>query len=507
MKISKLVNSRDGWKRKAKCRGSVIRGLRKASVAHKKRQAQDQRAIRLLEDEVAELRIALNARGCAVESATAMDHKTLCVLIVVCGIVSFRSVPRILQVFQPLLWAKIRIPHFTSVIHWTLRVGIAIFNQVSAIVEPMCFQLLHQWAAIIDCSIDIGTRKALVVLRVPLRALQDKQGAIGPRDCECIGLEISHTWDGPLVSAALTKILEKTGIPSVIVKDGGTDLNKGVRIYCAKRPAQKIHTVDDIGHFAANALKALFATSKSFMKFLKLTSRAASQIRQTNLAWLLPPKIRGKGRFLGITEVAEWARKILDLIGRRNKTEDNSDLAKARKIFTGLAKLRPFLNRFCQTCSITELFLELMKTRGLNETTYIEAKDVVAKLPERSIVRIRLSAWLEKHIHIHRALAIGQLPLPVSTDAIESLFGKFKTVIQRNPQAELNRLIYVIPLLCGNHSPSDIDLALKNCSHPAMLNQIENAVPPTLRQQRSEKFKKRSLPVPKSGMSVGLQTR
>jgi hypothetical protein len=91
-----------------------------------------------------------------VESGTVIELKTLCVLIVICGIVSFRSVPRILQVFQPLLWAIVRIPHFTSVIHWTLRVGIAIFNQVSTIGEP--------WAAIIDCSIDIGTRKALVVL-------------------------------------------------------------------------------------------------------------------------------------------------------------------------------------------------------------------------------------------------------------------------------------------------------------------------------------------------------
>ena len=59
----------------------------------------------------------------------------------------------------------VRIPHFTSVIHWILRVGIAIFNQVSTITEP--------WVAIIDCSIDIGTRKALVVLRVPLSALQN----------------------------------------------------------------------------------------------------------------------------------------------------------------------------------------------------------------------------------------------------------------------------------------------------------------------------------------------
>ena len=497
MKTSKLVNTRDTWKRKAKRRGSAIRGFQKAANAHKKRQAQDVRKIRRLEAEVAELRRALDARGCPMESGSAIPYRTLCVLIVVCGIVSFRSVPRILQVFQPLLRTMVRIPHFTSVIHWTLRVGIAIFNQVSTINEP--------WVAIIDCSIDIGTRKALVVLRVPLSALRNKKGSIGPRDCECIGLEISPTWNGPLVSDALTGIFEKAGTPSAIVKDGGSDLNKGVKLFCAKRPQQIIYTVDDIGHFAANALKALFAKSKPFIEFLKVTSTAAARIRQTNLAWLLPPKLRSKGRFQGITEVAKWAHKILDHIGGKGNAGDNSDLGEARKIFAGLDTLRPFLYRFCHTCSHIELFLELMKTHGLNEITYIRAKDVLAKLPKRSLARIRLSSWLEKHIHIHRALAIGQMPLLVSSDAIESLFGKFKTVIQRNPQAELNRLIYVIPLLCGNHSYTDIDNALKNCSHTEMLDQIEQTVPPTLRQERAERFANQSISVPKSGIAEGLR--
>ncbi|MDP2605115.1 MAG: hypothetical protein Q8S00_21435, partial [Deltaproteobacteria bacterium] len=81
-------------------------------------------------------------------------------------------------------------------------------------------------------------------------------------------------------------------------------------------------------------------------------------------------------------------------------------------------------------------------------------------------------------------LAIGQLPLLVSSDAIESLFGKFKTIVQRNPQAELNRLVYIIPLLCGTHTSAQIDLALRGCSHGRMLDQIEQTIPPTLRQQR-----------------------
>lgn len=501
MKMSKIMNSRDSWKGKAKLRGSKIRNLRKTSRTHKKRttqNAQDQEEIRRLKEELAALGASMNNPRLPAESGPIVQHRTLCVFIVIFGIVSFRSVPRILRIFQPFLWAKVQIPHFTSVIHWALRVGIAVFNQVSMISGP--------WVAVIDCSIDVGTRKALVVLRIPLGALQSKQGAIGLEDCECIGLDVSHKWNGQLVCEALARIFEKAGLPLALIKDGGTDLNKGVELFCAKRPEQKIYIIDDIGHFAANALKALFAATKPFIEFLKIISRGAAQIRQTKLAWLLPPKIRTKGRFQGITKVAEWAQKILDLIGGKGKPKDGTDLSKARKAFCGLAKLRPFLTRFCQTCTIVEDFLKLMKTEGLNQATYVTARKYLAKLPDRSLVRTRLSAWLEKHINIHRAIGIGCQRLLVSSDVIESLFGKFKTIIQRNPQSELNRLIYVVPLLCGNHSHDDIARALKECSHTKMRHQIEQTIPPTLRQQRVQELGKCSNLVPKSGDFLWRET-
>ena len=81
-------------------------------------------------------------------------------------------------------------------------------------------------------------------------------------------------------------------------------------------------------------------------------------------------------------------------------------------------------------------------------------------------------------------MGIGQTPLLTSSDVLESLFGKFKTVVQRNPQAELNRLVYVIPLLCGSRSKEQIASAVKSCSHNQMLNEIEKTIPQTLRQQR-----------------------
>ncbi len=81
----------------------------------------------------------------------AEQTRILCVLLILEAVVSFRSVPRILQLFNTktslnLPW----IPHFTSVINWALRVGLGQLKQVRPIAQD--------WIAIIDHSIDVGTK-------------------------------------------------------------------------------------------------------------------------------------------------------------------------------------------------------------------------------------------------------------------------------------------------------------------------------------------------------------
>ena len=100
-----------------------------------------------------------------------MEVRTLCIFLVLQSVVSFRSVPRIIELFRErtaygLQWR----PHFTSVINWTLRLGLGLLKQVKPISVP--------WLAIVDHSIDIGTKKALVVLRVTVDALSKRGSAI-----------------------------------------------------------------------------------------------------------------------------------------------------------------------------------------------------------------------------------------------------------------------------------------------------------------------------------------
>lgn len=162
------------------------------------------------------------------------------------AVVSYRSVPRILELFNAktalgLGW----IPHFTSVINWSLRLGLGLLKQVKPIHSP--------WLAIIDHSIDIGTKKALVVLRVTLDALSQRGSAIQLKDCECIGLKVSETVNGERIALELDAIFTQAGRPEAIIKDGDSTLHKGVRLWSEKH-ASSVAVIDDIGHMMARAL-------------------------------------------------------------------------------------------------------------------------------------------------------------------------------------------------------------------------------------------------------------
>jgi hypothetical protein len=103
------------------------------------------------------------------------------------------------------------------------------------------------WLAIIDLSIDIGVKKALVVLRVPIDALARHASAIHLEGCECIGLCVTERTDGDTVAMALTPIFASAGDPVAVIKDGGTDLTKGVALWEAREGKKAVWIIEDIG--------------------------------------------------------------------------------------------------------------------------------------------------------------------------------------------------------------------------------------------------------------------
>lgn len=398
------------------------------------------------------------------------------------GVISYRSGIRVLEIFQARTSLKIDwIPHFSSIINWTYRIGKGLLNDVKKISK--------KWVAIADHSIDIGRKQVFVVLRVELDIFLQRDGAITLKDCECIGVKVASTITGESVADDFDEIFQKAGEPVAIIKDSGSVLNSGVVKY-NERNNSDIEIIEDITHIVANGLKKQFEKTKQYKKYMNMLRVGATKLRQTNLAFLIPPKRRNKGRFQAISRLNNWSKKLIDkkVFSKRGRAKKGTILARLRGAFSDFKSLEPFIKNFIKTTDIMNKIMKLLKNEGLTIVTYHQSTKLLKKLPKNSKTRKTLRIWLERHIKIQKEIA--PYPLPISSDIIESLFGKFKNRLERSPQSDMNRAVLLIPLLCGNLDRDRLSSILKNTPYKELKEWEKENIPDTVRKERLKFFNK-----------------
>jgi len=210
-------------------------------------------------------------------------------------------------------------------------------------------------------------------------------------------------------------------------------------------------------------------------------------LRQTDLAFLIPPKLRSKGRFQSIGNIGKWGGKMLDIFAVRGRAKKGSVLARLRKALPGFLLLKPFILRFAGTTRLVSQVMEIVKSQGLGQATCDQCLRLSEQLPKRSKVKKRLQTWLARHMDIQRQMT--PLPLLASSDIIESLFGNFKHIIERSPQADMNRTALLIPALCGSLDKRTITTALHLTSQRDLQMWEEENIPYTVRKKRQAFFK------------------
>jgi hypothetical protein len=165
--------------------------------------------------------------------------------------------------------------------------------------------------------------------------------------------------------------------------------------------------------------------------------------------------------------------------------------AKLREVLPGFTALRGFVQRFASTTHVVARMLEILKNHGLNQVNYEQCTQLLAALPKNSRVRKRLHSWLRQHLAIQKQLTAKghpDLPLTVSSDVIESLFGKFKHILERSPQADMNRSTLLIPALCGRFDKLAIEQALAQTRHNDLNTWEQENIPYTVRKKRQAFF-------------------
>ena len=242
--------------------------------------------------------------------------------------------------------------------------------------------------------------------------------------------------------------------------------------------------------------KKEFEQTKSYKKFTKLISDGSARIRNTDIAFLTPPKLRNKARFQNVSRLGKWGEKMMEHFNIRGRAKKGSILEKLRLAFPTFNRLKPFILNFSKTTSVTSQIMEKLKNRGLEQSTYDDCKLMLKELPKSSQTAKSLRDWLDRHLKIQQQL--GSFPMPISSDIIESLFGKFKYTIEKSPQSDMNHSILIIPLLCGKISEAKIANALNSVSQKELEKWKEKHIGKTMRMKRIDFFNQNIQKVGKS---------
>ncbi len=347
------------------------------------------------------------------------------------------------------------------------------------------------WIAIVDASIGVGTKKVLVILRVPLAILKRKKNTAPVlEDAECIGVHISDSWNGESIHQKLTETFTQAGLPIAILKDRGSDIQKGVKLLSESKK-EHIETIDDVGHVASNALEAEFSELTIFKDFIEMINLAKNRMRQGHASFLAPPRLRNHSRFMSIGRLAKWGKRILSALEKANKCNDTKLSEIINLYFPEMHLYVEFLEKFISTSNRVNSFLRIIKTEGISPISIIKARIILFGMPSKSVTRLKLKEWLKRHQEIRSKLAkkTGDkfLHLMASSDIIESLFGIFKQIIFRCPNGEYNKSVLAIPLLCGKFDHESMTRHLYSTSQND-LNIWQNKIVKTTQLQLKKQF-------------------
>lgn len=308
----------------------------------------------------------------------------------------------------------------------------------------------------IDMSIGLGTGKILTVLALNAHHHQLSPAAPGLQDVHCMAVSVADSWTGESIAAFLERLIASAGRPDAYLKDGGTDLQKAIRLLDEQELASPC--IEDISHVIANLLKWWYQDQPIFEAFLSACGRVSGKLKQTVLACLVPPKVQTKARFMNAHRLIRWADRLLGL-SPAGGARKGSTLSKLRACLDQLPSCRAFIKRFRDDAVPLLECQRILKAQGLSRSTIAQCEPFIQAIGS-SPVRRKFIAYLEVQLQTATKLGLDQIGLPVCSDQIESLFGLGK-LHGTGEIKDANRIALRLPALCGTPTPAEAEQVIK----------------------------------------------
>lgn len=370
---------------------------------------------------------------------------------------------------------------------WLLRLGLYELTRPKEHAED--------WVWIMDHTIQLGPWKCLIILGVRLSEWEPQRGPLGHEDVVLLSLTPMEHSSGLEVEKRLRETVTRTGPPRAILTDGGADLKSGIGLFC--RDYRHVAHVGDIKHKAATLLKRHLEADPRWQAFGTRAQQTKREVTQTALAYLNPPALKNKARYMNLQPLVGWGRQALAFLDDpRAVAGQTVEKALLTKKLGWLEGYRGALNEWSALLGVVERTDEYVRQQGYHVRAAEELGTELAALAMHPIVRT-VSAELLAFVAEQSVQAGPRERLIGSSEVIESVIGKYKRMQATHSQGGMTAMILSVGAIVAKKTMKTVRQAMSAITTQNVLEWSREHLGITLQSQRCLAF---------NGNKTGIQT-
>ena len=319
------------------------------------------------------------------------------------------------------------------------------------------------WVWLVDHTVQLGSRKGLVIVGLRLNAWQQNPRPLEHQDVRLMHLEPMEHSDGRAVQQELKQTAAQHGIPRLIVSDGGPDVKKGIELFRQAHPA--VAHAYDIKHKVALLLKKELERNNAWEEFVSAANVARRGVTLTTAAFLVPPALKPKARFMNLDRLVAWGVKVLAYLEQPREVPGSPVKPKLVEARLGwLRKYRPRLAEWSALMAVAEAGENYVRHEGLHAAAAVELRTRLEPLATCAPSRRLKDALLEFVTQQAAAARPGERWIG-STEVLESIIGKYKRLQGMHSGDGMTKMILSIGALLGRRCQESLHQALTHVSN------------------------------------------
>jgi hypothetical protein len=335
---------------------------------------------------------------------------------------SQRAAAGVLKLMAPYIPGLRRMPCANAGRLWLMRLGL--------------FELLRKkeaakdWVWIMDHTVQLGPHKCLVIVGVRLSVWRRKKAPLEHEDLSLLNLVPMEQSTAAAVAEQLEATRKKMGVaPVAVLSDEGAELKSGMALFRAQSAeARRVPHLFDIKHKVAILLKRELHDDATWQSFVTRTNRAKLQTTLTELAFLVPPSLRTKARYMNLDTLVDWGTRALAYLDNpRDLPGQTVDRKRLQQKLGWLAEYRSALAAWAELLAVAKCAVSYVRATGYHRHAAKELKRRLLPLV-RTPGGNRLQAGIVTFVREQSCRIKKGRHVLGSSEVLESLLGKYKRI-------------------------------------------------------------------------------